>query len=284
MSTIYGDSIFKENTIEELLNESFADINYSPDQIKKICEYFQNFTINESSDLYVINEANTTTALQKLGVTNTSEVQNSINKASKEITDKIKKEGINRSTSKSIASIIENTISNIAVTITDGGKNSKMANATISLIIVVLVNTIIANVLVALFGMTIGVKILAIFVAPIVEELAKKVAIKGGYIVEFTTLFNSYEFINYVARGSFTYGFANMIKVRLMTVGMHITTTIVEFLTQNEKIQKLLKLDKQEDKDRLSFIGHITGMLIHGAWNAKLGNSIVKATLGLDIQ
>lgn len=63
-------------------------------------------------------------------------------------------------------------------------------------------------------------------------------------------------------------GLVKIIKTRLLTVGMHLTSTIVHFLTTNKEIQKKLGLDKEEDKEKLSLIGFITGNLIHITWNS----------------
>lgn len=60
------------------------------------------------------------------------------------------------------------------------------------------------------------------------------------------------------------------IIVRAITIGMHLTTTITQWIANNPKIQAKLgiKEDDKEGKDKASFIGNICAMLIHGTWNA----------------
>ena len=106
--------------------------------------------------------------------------------------------------------------------------------------------------------------ILGCIVAPIVEETAKAVATKGGYAAEFAVVFNAFEFTSYVTKYSSVTG---IITTRLKVVAMHCTTSIIHWLTSNEEIQKKLKLTKEEDKQKLKFLGRILGVLIHAGWN-----------------
>jgi len=105
-------------------------------------------------------------------------------------------------------------------------------------------------------------------VCPFVEETAKAIALKGKYSKEFTVIFNISEFSLYVIRG------VNPL-LRLIPVGMHITTTLVQYFTSDEKIQKKLGLDKEEDKEKLTFIGRIVAYLIHSAYNTILAISSI---------
>lgn len=106
-------------------------------------------------------------------------------------------------------------------------------------------------------------------IAPIFEENAKMIAIKGGFAKEFTIVFNTYEFTSYVKsivlQGE-SLGVA--IVLRTVVIGMHVTTTIIQYLKSNKQI--LDKIDSPEADDNLKaqMTGHIIGVLIHSAWNS----------------
>lgn len=123
---------------------------------------------------------------------------------------------------------------------------------------------IISTVLIIFFGSVVGTNLLAIIVAPISEEISKSIAIKGGYIIEFNIILNSYEIINYVSNGTMSgLPLIKMIKARIRCSLMHITTSIIQWITSNTSLLKL----NDENKDEVSFIGQLLGTLIHMVWN-----------------
>ena len=52
-----------------------------------------------------------------------------------------------------------------------------------------------------------------------------------------------------------------------MAVGMHLTTTLIQWLTNNPKVLEKLKIESEDDKNKASIVGHTIGMIIHGVWN-----------------
>ena len=76
-----------------------------------------------------------------------------------------------------------------------------------------------------------------------------------------------------------------MIRTRLICVGMNVTTTIIQWLSQNEKIQKKLGLDSEKDKEKLKTTGNIIGIIIHITWNAfaSFSPKFVKFIAGTDM-
>lgn len=281
--SVYGNNL-KESLdmiqIEDLFDESyFDDINISAEEVCRISEYF-----NSIDPGIPINEAtasdNVSKMFNKLGVAGdkSTKAKQIVNKAGKDIGDDIKKNGINKETSKKIYSIVEDAISEMVEILKDIDideelkqdkyDTNKIWKAIICLVVVVVINSIIIAVFQILLGPFLGMKVGAIIIAPITEELAKKVSIKGKFTVEFAAVFNVYEFSSYVLQmGAARINIVSAAKLRLMAVGMHLTTTLVEYLTSNEKIQNALGLKSKEDKDKLSFIGHCAGMMIHATWN-----------------
>lgn len=263
-------------------------INISPEQINEISEYFINksyFIIESESSKIEEFQKGLEKFFKNTGIKYTTIIE-IITKAANDITEVIRVNGINKTSISNIVTIIETTIKQTTMNFSINDINSlkfknydanKIKNSFILLANVLIINTLFINVLMLLFGPTVGFYIGAVIIAPLFEEFAKKIAIKGDFSAEFTVVFNSSEFIQYVFSYKELVGLTKIIKTRSMVVLMHVATTIIQYLSNNKKIQKLLKLDKEEDKDKLSMIGYITGVLLHSAWNSGAGNIIIKS-------
>ena len=131
-----------------------------------------------------------------------------------------------------------------------------------------LVTTIEIIVLAALFGDVVGTNIAVVVCAPINEETCKQIAIKGGFLKEFLVVFNTYEFSSYVAQYASVTGLGKIVLARTLAVGMHLTTSLVQWLSNNKNIQQMLGIEKDPDKQKkLSIMGKTIGTLLHGLWN-----------------
>lgn len=123
-----------------------------------------------------------------------------------------------------------------------------------------------------LFGAIVGDYIAVGIVIPINEENAKQMAIKGGFIKEYTIVFNSAEFAHYLLLYSPTLTGASLLRyavVRGATVSMHLLTTIIQWLTNNEKVRKAFGIVEGDraSEAKLSAIGRLISYIIHIGWN-----------------
>ena len=114
--------------------------------------------------------------------------------------------------------------------------------------------------------------IASVVVGPLIEENAKQIAIKGDFAQEFLVVFNAGEFGHYaINMKKAGFNLKGILMGRLPAVGLHITTMAIQKLADNPKIHKALGIDKEEDAEkrkRLSFIGHLIGLLVHATFNA----------------
>ena len=252
-------------------NENYEDGDISSAQIEKLIESISfDYTILND---YVLEEY----ILEGANSKELSKVKKLSEDTGKKIGKTIKEDGLTKESKKTIAKIyddflesLKNSIDEIAVSDNllkkvDSGEytleNIKRAVAlTVACICVNTVTLTALNLILPFVGQLIAIGI----VCPFFEEAAKSIAIKGKYAKEFTIVFNATEFAMYVHRG------VNPL-IRLLPVGMHITTTLVQYFTSNEKIQKKLGLDKEQDKEQLTLIGRIVAFIIHSGWNTILG-------------
>ena len=273
---IYGQKFLE-------LSEEFKDV--SVEDIKSLSEYCNNLCLESNTDEFVF-ESSLISICEATGV-DKAKITAKSKSAGEKIGKVVKEKGITKESKKEISTILDDALSQIKKEIDkivvpksiqekiDKGEvdRYKIQKAIVLLLLVSTINSIIMTAL-QLILPGLGLALTAIFVAPITEESAKAVAIKGKYDKEFTIVFNIAEFSQYVIQGAPAAllfggkdGLKKLVAGRLAAVAMHCTTTIVQKLTQDEKIQKKLGLDKEKDKEQLTFIGRITGMLIHAAWN-----------------
>ena len=137
-------------------------------------------------------------------------------------------------------------------------------------------------------------------VAPITEETAKGIAVKNNYATEFSVVFNIYEASSYIIKssvigvpfkvdgviGRYKIPLKNMVRARTAAVGMHISTTIIQWLSTNPKLLAKLGIDENNDesgkKEKVAFIGQLISMIIHFSWNlaASTSKSFARAISG----
>lgn len=263
-----------------LIKEGFGDINIPPEQIQNLIESFQDVQIEDM--LLEGDMKDFITAEFKL-------VPNAIVKITRcaeDIVKTIKWEGISKESIDEIIVRINKMWDDLAsgfdpVTILDyeGASKydpNKLIKATTLLFWVFAFNSLFSITLNLLFGRA-GYLIFVCLIAPIMEESAKQISIRGKFQAEFAFVFNVFEFTNYItsvkqqakiAGGKVVKSdFMKYVGVRLSVVVMHISTTFIQWLTQNPKIQKMLNIDSKEDKAKAAAIGQLIGILIHASWN-----------------
>lgn len=100
-----------------------------------------------------------------------------------------------------------------------------------------------------------------VILGPIIEEIAKHISIKQNNMWYFFIVFNTFEFTKYVAAMmSFGVPFVVAGFIRLLVVGMHLSTTLVQknFIDAADKLKQ----------PSLETTGLFVGILMHFIWNS----------------
>ena len=201
-------------------------------------------------------------------------VFDNIKECSSNIVKILRTDGLNKNSIKKINSTFQKTLESIGkelkfqdIVIDNAELNNsdpgKVKAAIFLLINSLVLQAIIYIVLTVFFGNTSDI-LRDVLISPIFEEIAKAIAIKGNYIIEFDIVFDLWEAINYIPYAlSLDISLFKTIKVRAVTTVMHNVTSAIQWIFSNTE---LLKND-EEDKDTVSFIGQVTGILIHIVWN-----------------
>ena len=265
----------------EVLEQIFPMDQFDIDQINEACKMIPDDYCT-TIDRYFIEES---AGFNKLGV-GTSKV----NKAAKEIVGIAKKEGATQASKKKIQNIVSELFEDLAHEISykkilenDKVKEiprKKLASAGILLLWTLIINSLASVVLTLITGPTVGMQITIVVVAPLVEESAKQISMKGNFDKEFYILFNAFEATSYIARfiptiiqcklldGSAKEAIKGIFRARGAAIGMHTVTTVIHKIFENEKTWKMLKIkDEKEAKDMATLIAFILGVLVHATWN-----------------
>lgn len=266
------DSIFLEESIE-----------ISPEKINSIIESCNNINIYALKEAGIIFEAaNFDSQLSKFGIN-----KSKINNSGEKIVSVIKKEGLNSGSKKKIHNIVSELFEEAAKDISiekilENGKlkdieRSKLKRSLILLLWVLLINSLAATVLFILGPL--GQFLTVSLVAPLVEESAKAISVKGDFEKEFWAVFNAFEFTSYIVKGAPTtiflkasgvdFGIKNLVRGRIAAVGMHTVNTVIHKVFDSEKFRRKFNIkDDKDAKDKSTFIGFVIAVLIHGTWNA----------------
>lgn len=285
-------AIFTEEYCANMLDEfdnRLEGIEFTPEQIQKICEDCKSikFTIAES---YILESASPKADLSKLGIKN---ADSQVKSAATKISTAIKKNGVTSETKKQIHNIVSDLFDDLAKSldksVMKGNPNlqnldqKNLAKGFTLTIWDVIINTLICDVLTIMLG-PMGNAIFVSVGAPIVEEASKAIAVKGGFSKEYTIIFNTFEFTNYMV--SYNLPFINKLRARTFAIGMHLVNTAIHNLFASEKFRKQFHIDDSKDsKDKCTFASYIITTLIHCAWNTapKFSPALVKIITGIEV-
>ena len=283
MSTIYGS----------LLSEEF---NYNSKEFLDNLEYYfmtedieiSAKEINEMFDINLNNEIITEAAisnmisgvLNKLGLSKAApKISAAVNDTAKKITTTLKEDGIGKESRQSILATISDMMDDITTILNDfneeitfsveQGTPQNIAKSISLTLIASCVNTLALIIFSIIITPAAGQIVCGCICAPICEEFCKRTAIKGKYIKEFTIVFNMLEFSQYVGSSMGIYKISKVIILRIFTIGLHLATTVTQWLMNNPKfLEKIgINKDNEDAQKKCSVIGYVIGVLMHAAWN-----------------
>src|SRR5574344_2008349 len=204
-----------------------CDINISAQEIYELSLYCKSLNLNSS----YISESAAAKADQNLHKMcsklnwNYGKINSAMTKCTNSSINAIKKDGLNKSVlaqistyvddmNKSIADAIDKAFDIEDLKIDKDLDYNKITKSIGLLAIDIIIPTIVASVLSYFVGFPIANAIEVGIVGPIVEEATKEIAVKGNYSKEYTILFNSFEFTEYMIKYSKQFGVVAMIGIR----------------------------------------------------------------------
>ena len=262
-----------QNVISELLevggNNSFINFELSPMEVQRICEEFKNYNLSISERYLLEASGPKVSDLGKIGIKNAN---GKLTKASKDIAETIKKKGVSSESRKQIYNIISDLFKDLADGIdasviknlpglqSDDKEVQKKVTKSFVLIALCLVASLLTQmVLTSMLGI-IGRYLMITVGAPIAKESCKAIAVKGNFEIEYSIVFNAFEFTEYVLGGAPVNG-------RLACVGIHTLNTINKIFSTKAFRKKFGISDDKDSKDKCTLAAFIIGNIIHMSLN-----------------
>lgn len=145
----------------------------------------------------------------------------------------------------------------------------KITSSVFILLLVLIISSILGAISVSIFGSTTGTILIALVIAPFIEEYAKRVAIIQKYPWIYTGIFSGFELLAYtiglVLKGG---SIVPVIIIRLASLLMHFATTYVQkFFREKEGGNEDQDVDNMKFKTKMDTIGYFLGLSIHILWN-----------------
>ena len=210
-----------------------------------------------------------TKQLGKIGIKNAN---GKLTKASKDIAETIKKKGVSSESRKQIYNIISDLFKDLADGIdasviknlpglqSDDKEVQKKVTKSFVLIALCLVASLLTQmVLMSMLGI-IGRYLMITVGAPIAKESCKAIAVKGNFEIEYSIVFNAFEFTEYVLGGAPVNG-------RLACVGIHTLNTINKVFSTKAFRKKFGISDDKDSEDKCTLAAFIIGNIIHMSLN-----------------
>ena len=262
-----------QNVISELLegegNNSFINFELSPMEVQRICEEFKNYNLSISERYLLEASGPKVSDLGKIGIKNAN---GKLTKASKDIAETIKKKGVSSESRKQIYNIISDLFKDLADGIdasviknlpglqSDDKEVQKKVTKSFVLLALCLVASLLTQmVLTSMLGI-IGRYLMITVGAPIAEESCKAITVKGNFEIEYSIVFNAFEFTEYVLDGAPVNG-------RLACVGIHTLNTINKVFSTKAFRKKFGISDDKDSKDKCTLAAFIIGNIIHMSLN-----------------
>lgn len=277
--------IYSEANKEDI----WRDLNITPQQIQELMSLCQ-FKLNPLLEKSGVNEVDLKKDYNKIDrYMSKSTSQNMIRTIETYATQAsivIKRKGLNSSSMKELDVIMSKAFEDMArdMDVSDNAMlkfkhydANKIRKSFKLTMYCYFLNTFFNILLSILLGGIVGYVLTTTVVAPIIEESTKRIAVTGGYGTEYAIVFNSFEFSLYVSGNGDVSG---IVAIRLVCVGMHLITFVINWFVNNTSLLDRLGLNKEKDKEEIQNTGFILGIIIHSIWNAGFGGVVIQL-LGL---
>lgn len=272
---------FQESSIE-IINEYYnRDIQKIEDLLEE--GFIQN-KIDKLKDSYDKNIKIVKKILLDNGI-DVSRIQNQgllLGKTVKnDIKNREKPEVIQNKLIKGAAKIIKKEAISAKKSFEEKSLSEKIARSLFIFVIVLFLNTLFAGIFIGFLGAQVGIAVLAVVIAPLVEESAKRLSIIHDHPWIYTGIFAGLELLQYVISLISAGGLlVPVLIVRLIALLMHFSTTFIQKYFKEKGEEK----NKQGMENNLEMIGYFLAIGIHVTWNiiGLIMNKKIGAWIGIE--
>jgi len=272
---------FQESSIE-IINEYYnRDIQKIEDLLEE--GFIQN-KIDKLKDSYDKNIKIVKKILLDNGI-DVSRIQNQgllLGKTVKnDIKNREKPEVIQNKLIKGAAKIIKKEAISAKKSFEEKSLSEKIARSLFIFVIVLFLNTLFGGIFVGFLGAQVGMVVLAVVIAPLVEESAKRLSIIHDHPWIYTGIFAGLELLQYVISLISAGGLlVPVLIVRLLALLMHFSTTFIQKYFKEKGEEK----NKQGMENNLEMIGYFLAIGIHVTWNiiGLIMNKKIGAWIGIE--
>lgn len=272
---------FQESSIE-IINEYYnRDIQKIEDLLEE--GFIQN-KIDKLKDSYDKNIKIVKKILLDNGI-DVSRIQNQgllLGKTVKnDIKNREKPEVIQNKLIKGAAKIIKKEAISAKKSFEEKSLSEKIARSLFIFVIVLFLNTLFGGIFIGFLGAQVGMVVLAVVIAPLVEESAKRLSIIHDHPWIYTGIFAGLELLQYVISLIFAGGvLVPVLIVRLAALLMHFSTTFIQKYFKEKGEEK----NKQGMENNLEMIGYFLAIGIHVTWNiiGLIMNKKIGAWIGIE--
>lgn len=272
---------FQESSIE-IINEYYnRDIQKIEDLLEE--GFIQN-KIDKLKDSYDKNIKIVKKILLDNGI-DVSRIQNQgllLGKTVKnDIKNREKPEVIQNKLIKGAAKIIKKEAISAKKSFEEKSLSEKIARSLFIFVIVLFLNTLFGGIFIGFLGSQVGIAVLAVVIAPLVEESAKRLSIIHDHPWIYTGIFAGLELLQYVILLISAGGLlVPVLIVRLIALLMHFSTTFIQKYFKEKGEEK----NKQGMENNLEMIGYFLAIGIHVTWNiiGLIMNKKIGAWIGIE--
>lgn len=272
---------FQESSIE-IINEYYnRDIQKIEDLLE---EGFNQNKIDKLKDSYDKNIKIVKKILLDNGI-DVSRIQNQgllLGKTVKnDIKNREKPEVIQNKLIKGAAKIIKKEAISAKKSFEEKSLSEKITRSLFIFVIVLFLNTLFGGIFIGFLGEQVGIAVLAVVIAPLVEESAKRLSIIHDHPWIYTGIFAGLELLQYVISLISAGGLlVPVLIVRLVTLLMHFSTTFIQKYFKEKGEEK----NKQGMENNLEMIGYFLAIGIHVTWNiiGLIMNKKIGAWIGIE--
>jgi tryptophan-rich sensory protein len=272
---------FQESSIE-IINEYYnRDIQKIEDLLEE--GFIQN-KIDKLKDSYDKNIKIVKKILLDNGI-DVSRIQNQgllLGKTVKnDIKNREKPEVIQNKLIKGAAKIIKKEAISAKKSFEEKSLSEKIARSLFIFVIVLFLNTLFGGIFVGFLGAQVGMVVLAVVIAPLVEESAKRLSIIHDHPWIYTGIFAGLELLQYVISLISAGGLlVPVLIVRLLALLMHFSTTFIQKYFKEKGEEK----NEQGMENNLEMIGYFLAIGIHVTWNiiGLIMNKKIGAWIGIE--